>query len=102
VSARDSAATDPASSTALDDHRRDIDRIDRTIVALLVERLRIGLTLGAIKRDREWPLRSPAREAEVLARVRLAAAGALTPESAARIFAAIIAETAAAEERADG
>lgn len=87
-----------ARRATVDDHRRDIDRIDRTIVALLGERIRIGRTLGEIKRALDLPARSDAREAEVLERVRQAAAGPLSPRSAERIFTAIIAETVAAQE----
>ena len=90
-----------ARQAAVADHRRDIDRIDRTIVALLGERIRLGRTLGDIKRELELPARSDAREAEVLERVRQAAAGPLSPRSAERIFAAIIAETVAAQEPGD-
>lgn len=82
-------------------HREYIDRIDRTIVALLGERMRFGLAAGALKRARAMPLRVEAREQEVLARVREAAAAPLSPESAARIFALVIEETAAAEARED-
>jgi chorismate mutase len=85
----------------LDQHRQDIDRIDKTIVALLGERMRLGLTLGAIKRAHASPTRSTAREADVLERVRRAASGLLEPDSAERIFAAIIAETTAVQERGD-
>jgi chorismate mutase len=87
-----------ARQAAVADHRRDIDRIDRTIVALLGERMRIGRTLGEIKRELDWPARSDVREAEVLERVRQAAAGPLSPRSAERIFGTIIAETVAAQE----
>ena len=82
----------------IDHHRQHIDRIDRTIVALLSERMRLGRALGEIKRAHAWPVRWSAREADVLARVRGAASGPLAPESAVRIFAAIIAETTAVQE----
>ena len=85
-------------SDPLELHRRQIDRIDKTIVALLNERIRTGLRLGALKRAQARPARSGAREAEVLANVRCAAVGPLAPDSAERIFAAIIAETVAAQE----
>jgi chorismate mutase len=80
-------------------HRGCIDRIDRTIVALLAERVRLGLALGDLKRELRLPLRSDAREAEVLTRVGDAAGGPLSSRSAVRIFSAIIAETSAAQER---
>jgi chorismate mutase len=79
-------------------HRGCIDRIDKTIIALLAERIRLGLALGDIKRDLRLPTRSEAREAEVLTRVRQAASGALSSKSAERIFSTIIAETSAAQE----
>ena len=86
----------------LRDHRRDIDRIDRTIVALLAERMRIGVAAGRVKLALDRPVRSMTREAEVLSRVRDAAAGPLSPESAERIFHAIIEETAACQVVAAG
>ena len=96
--AEDSTVDHAARQAAVVEHRRDIDRIDRTIVALLGERIRLGRTLGDIKRELELPARSDVREAEVLERVRQAAAGPLSPRSAERIFATIIAETVAAQE----
>jgi chorismate mutase len=89
---------DPHTGEAVSLHRRHIDRIDRTIVALLAERMRLALALGSIKRDRGWPMRSTAREDEVLAHVRAAAAGPLSDRAVERIFATIIAETAARQE----
>ena len=86
--------------TALEERRRNIDRIDKTIVALLAERMRQGLAVGDLKRKQRWPTRSPDREAEVLAQVRGAVAGPLTATSAERIFALIIEETSAVQEAA--
>ncbi len=83
----------PDLESSLDDQRRYIDRIDRTIVALLVERLRLGQAAGEIKRELQRPIRSKEREAQVLDHVRRAAVGPLSPASAERIFTAIIAET---------
>jgi chorismate mutase len=82
-------------------HRGCIDRIDKTIVALLTERIRLGMALGALKRDLRLPSRSEAREAEVLTRVRQAAVGPLSATAAERIFNTIIAETSAAQEAGD-
>jgi chorismate mutase/prephenate dehydratase len=97
----ESAVDQAARRAAVAEHRRGIDRIDRTIVALLGERMRLGRTLGEIKRELDLPARSDVREAEVLERVRQAAAGPLSPRSAERIFSAIIAETVAAQQRLD-
>ena len=82
---------------ALEERRRNIDRIDKTIVALLAERMRQGLAAGDLKRQQHKPPRSPAREAQVLAHVRDAAAGPLSASSAERIFALIIEETTAVQ-----
>jgi chorismate mutase / prephenate dehydratase len=79
--------------------RGDINRIDCTITALLAERMRIGRELGRLKRSRSQPARSETREADVLVRVRAAAARPLSPSSAERIFLTIIEETAACQER---
>jgi chorismate mutase len=102
VSTRHNQTSDASGGDSIDRHRRHIDRIDRTIVALLAERVRLGIALGDIKRAANQPTRSMTREAEVLARVREAAARPLLPSSADRIFRAIIAETAACQERRDG
>ncbi len=87
------SAVDPLSH-----HRTDIDRLDRVIVALLAERLRLGFALGELKRAQELPLRCDNREDEVLSAVRHAAQGCLSPEAVVRIFNAVIAETRAIQE----
>ena len=86
-----------AREDSIDDHRRHIDRIDKTIVALLTERMRLGLAVGGFKAARHWPVRSPEREAEVMAHVREAAGGPLSASSAERIFEVIIEETSAVQ-----
>jgi len=91
-------AEDLARRETLAQHRGGIDRIDKTIVALLAERVRLGIALGALKRDLRLPARSETREAEVLTRVRQAAVGPLSSQAAARIFSTIIAETTAAQD----
>jgi chorismate mutase len=80
-------------------HRGCIDRIDKTIVALLAERIRLGLVLGELKRELRLPTRSESREAEVLTHVRQAAAGPLSWQAVERIFSTIIAETTAVQDR---
>jgi chorismate mutase / prephenate dehydratase len=85
----------------LEEPRRNIDRIDKTIVALLAERMRQGIAAGDLKRRHRQPVRSPDREAEVLAHVRDAAAGPLSASSAERIFSLIIEETSAVQEESE-
>jgi chorismate mutase len=83
---------------AFGDHRARIDRLDRVIVALLAERMRLGLALGELKRTFGLPVRCSLREQDVLERVRGAAGGWLSPDAAERIFSAVIAETRAIQE----
>ena len=57
--------------------RREIDRIDDSIVDLLVGRARCAIEIGELKRLEKTPVRDPAREAEVLARLKERARGKL-------------------------
>lgn len=57
--------------------RRRIDAIDRRIVALLNERSRLGLDVGAAKAADGRPVRDAHREREVLLRVAAANEGPL-------------------------
>ncbi|MGH9166376.1 MAG: chorismate mutase [Acidimicrobiia bacterium] len=50
--------------------RQSVDRLDREIVRLLAHRLELTLTIGHNKAERGLPVRSPEREAEVLATIR--------------------------------
>ncbi len=42
---------DETTRNVADDHRALIDRIDKTIIALLTERLRLDRALGGLNRD---------------------------------------------------
>jgi len=57
--------------------RRRIDAVDRRIVALLNERTRLGLEVGAAKAADGRAVRDPDREREVLLRVAAANEGPL-------------------------
>lgn len=98
MSARDDETTAPAPAVALARHREHIDRIDKTIVALLEQRLHFGVAVGNIKRELSRPTRNEEREADVIARVQQAASGRLSPESAARVFTTIIEVTREAQD----
>jgi chorismate mutase len=89
---------------ALGQCRKDIDRVDRVLAALLHERARLALAAGRMKLAAGEPLIAPARETAVLARVRELAGGALEAERLVRIFRTIIDETRGAEHQwlADG
>ena len=75
--------------------RQDIDRVDAMLVALLRERTRLALDVGRIKRAHGLAVAHPAREVDVLTRVRQLAGGPLDADVAARIFERIILETRA-------
>jgi chorismate mutase len=92
---------DAPSAEVLSRHRTTIDRIDRTIVALLSERFRTGLLAAEVKAALGQASQDSAREAAVLDHVRHATQRPLSPESAARIFATIISETRAIQEAGD-
>jgi chorismate mutase/prephenate dehydratase len=77
--------------------RRDIDRVDATIVALLRERARLAIDAGRIKREAGQQIDAPDRERAIRARVRELATAPLDPDAAERIFRRIIDEVRAIE-----
>ena len=60
----------------LDTLRQEVERIDRTLVQLIAERVEIARKIGVVKRERELPTLDPAREAAVVRR-----AGSLAREA---------------------
>ena len=90
----------PTSLDALAECRRDIDRIDAVLIALLGERTRLAIHAGRIKRACGTEIAAPAREAAVIDRVRDLARGPLPGAAAARIFERIIQETRTVEDDA--
>lgn len=48
--------------------RADIERIDRTLIGLVAERVRLARQIGAAKRTAGLPVLDPAREAAVVRR----------------------------------
>jgi chorismate mutase len=77
--------------------RERIDDLDATIVALLRERMHLGMRAGHLKAAAGAPLIAAEREAAVLFRVRRLATAPLTADRAERIFRTIIDETRRAE-----
>jgi chorismate mutase len=69
------SAGDPAWSE-LEAIRSEIERVDRALVALIGERVRLARAVGAAKRAAGLPTLDPAREAAVVRR-----AGALAREA---------------------
>lgn len=83
----------------LADCRAQLDQIDTRLVELLTMRAELALSIGAAKRAAGLPIHAPDREAVVIERAAQAATGALDADTAARMFAVIVAETRALQQR---
>ena len=76
----------------LADYRRNIDRIDLQLLALLNERTRVVEDIGRVKRHASLPIYEPKREEQVFDNVTTSNGGPLTKEALRRIFERIIDE----------
>lgn len=85
----------------LGDWRKDIDSLDRELVALLNRRAESVLGLAPLKRQQGVPVREPDRERRVLANVLESNRGPLTDESLKRIYEAVIQEMRAMQTQRD-
>jgi chorismate mutase len=74
----------PAPSTELSRLRSEIERVDRDLVALIAERVRLAREIGAAKRESGQPTLDPAREAEVVRRAGTLAREAGLPDERVR------------------
>jgi chorismate mutase len=79
--------------------RQSIDELDRQIVELLAERLRLVMRVGEVKRGLGLDVYDPARERDLLERVARGAPSPLTAAAAQRIFQCIIEESRGLEQR---
>lgn len=79
--------------------RVSIDRIDRQLVELIAERLRLVMQVGEVKRRSGLNAYDPNRERDLLERVGRAAPKPLEPDMAQRIFERIIEESRNLEKR---
>jgi chorismate mutase-like protein len=79
--------------------RESIDALDRQILDLVAERLRLVMQVGEIKRSHGLDVYDPAREGDLLERVARAASAPLTAAMAQRIFRCIIEESRGLEQR---
>lgn len=90
-------ASDP--DTRLASCRKQIDDIDRQIVALLNQRARIVAEVGKIKREAHLPVAAPAREQRVLDHiVKVGGAGPLPPDRLRHIYQTVLQEMRTWEE----
>jgi chorismate mutase len=83
----------------IEEARREIDQIDDAIVDLLVQRSRSAVRIGRAKRREGVPVRDPAREAAVLARLVERARGKLDALAIERVFDRIMELTRSLEEK---
>jgi chorismate mutase-like protein len=70
----------------LREKRKKIDLIDRKLLSLLNQRLRIALEVGKIKKKMGAKIHDPRREEEVLERLRKINKGPLPEEDLEKIF----------------
>lgn len=80
--------------------RRRVDRLDRQIIALLARRLRLSREIGDTKRRHRAVVYVPAREDELLGRVRRLSRGRLPGPAAAAIFREILSGSRLAQGQA--
>jgi chorismate mutase/prephenate dehydratase len=81
----------------LDEWRSRINNLDNQILNLLNQRAEAALKIGDLKRQRDAPVYSPQREAEVLRRVADANTGPLTTEMTRAIWREILSACRALE-----
>ena len=83
--------------------RDEIDRIDRQVIRLLSRRLRNSVDIGRLKAQRDLAMRSPEREAELIAEMREEATdGGMEPDYAQELVEVVLRHSRAAQRRALG
>jgi chorismate mutase-like protein len=81
--------------------RKKIDAIDRAMLQLLNLRTELALEVGRLKGEQGLSLRVPAREHEILSRMKRLNPGPLAEESVRRIYQLILDESIRTQERND-
>ena len=74
----------------IEDWRKQIDELDRKLVALLSERARAAVEIGRLKRNTAMPIYEPDRERAVFENVQEANSGPLPGRDLVRIYERII------------
>ena len=74
----------------MDEQRKKIDRIDRTLLRLLDERMELAEIIGKIKGEKGLPVYDAAREAEVLQKLRSLPARSIGNDEVQELFQHII------------
>ena len=83
----------------LESLRREIDEVDRQILALVATRVKIVLRVGDIKRAMDLEVYDPERERRLLARLTELAPEPLDATTVRRIFERLIDESRRLEQR---
>jgi chorismate mutase-like protein len=84
--------TRDSATERLEEYRRNIDRIDLQLLALLNERTRIVEKIGSVKEEFSLPVYEPKREDQVFRNVIEHNNGPLPPDAVKRIFERVIDE----------
>lgn len=79
--------------------REEIDRVDRELVRLLEERMRIARRIGAYKAERGLPVLDAAREEEKLASIRALVTERQDEEAVCGLFRSLMAASRSAQEQ---
>jgi chorismate mutase len=79
--------------------RQRMDALDRVLVGLLCRRSSLSVRIARLKRVAGLPLHAPAREGQILGKVKRAARDPLTPVALERIFRVILIEMKSAQRR---
>lgn len=87
-----------AAAPDIDELRQAIDDIDRRILELVAERVRVVLAVGDYKRKNGVPVYDPERERSVLARLASLAPEPLDGDTVRRIFERLIDESRRLEQ----
>jgi chorismate mutase len=82
----------------LEELRRAIDEVDKKILDLVAERVRLVLRVGDVKRERQMPVYDPERERKILDRLASQAPAPLDGTTVRRIFERLIDEARRLEQ----
>lgn len=83
----------------IDDLRSELDRIDRSIIGLIADRMRISVAIGQEKASNNIPVLDDGRESEVRARWHEASAErGLDQESMGQVLDIILAQSRKVQE----
>ncbi len=83
---------DVAPKRSLAHVRKQIDRLDERLLALISQRASMALLIGRIKRQAKWPVYDARRESFVIRHMTERNRGPLSPGAIRHIFQAVLSE----------